>query len=112
MTDWGKSFIGSEVNFALMFERFETLGSLAYVDENIENDLEKIASNPDRNVMARMPMGRAGWNTSSASILISELENETFRKNLLDAGFAKKSRRFLELFVDSFKRQCGRMSRW
>jgi hypothetical protein len=37
-------------------------------------------------------------------------ESEPTITALLDAGFAKRGRRFLELFVESFKRYAAKMS--
>lgn len=113
MTHWRKSFAGVEANFELLFERFELMGSLAAFHENDEAQLEKAAESTvaRRDVLAWMPMGRAGWNSSGARVLLQELEDQARIAELLKAGFAKGSERFLQLFVENFKLYAERM-RW
>lgn len=112
MTEWRKSFTGAEANFELLFERFEMLGSLAAFDENDEAQLEQAATAAAarNDVLAWMPMGRAGWHSSSAKLLQQELEDDAFILELLGAGYAKNNRRFLQLFAENFKRYARKMS--
>lgn len=113
MTHWRKSFVGVEANFELLFERFELMGSLAAFHENDEAQLEQAAESTvaRRDVLAWMPMGRSGWNSSGARVLLQELEDQARIAELLEAGFAKGSQRFLQLFVENFKLYAERM-RW
>lgn len=110
MSDWRTSFAGVSSDFELTFERFETLAALAFLEENEEASLEQAVVGTPQGLFARMPVGRAGWHKSSAKVLIDELQSETTSLALLNAGFAKGSRRFLELFVESFKRYANKMS--
>lgn len=104
MTPWSKSFTGADANFDLLFERFELMGSLAAFHENDEAQLEKSAeaAAAQRDVLAWMPVGRSGWNSSMARTLLQELEDEARITELLKAGFAKGSERFLQLFIINF----------
>lgn len=112
MTHWRKSFIGADANFELLFERFELMGSLAAFHEHDEAQLEtRVQASAARNeVLAWMPVGRAGWHSTGARTLLQELEDESRIVELLKAGFAKGSRRFLQLFAENFKRNAQRMS--
>lgn len=112
MTHWRKSFTGADPNFELLFERFELMGSLAAFHENDEAQLEKTieASAARNDVLAWMPVGRSGWHNAVARKLLQELEDESQVAELLKAGFAKGSRRFLQLFVENFKLYARRMS--
>lgn len=110
MTHWRKSFTGADANFELLFERFELLASLAAFHENDEAQLETAAKSSARSdVLAWMPVGRAGWHSSGARILLQELEDEAYIGELLKVGFAKGSRRFLQLFAENFKLYAQRM---
>lgn len=109
MSDWKNSFSGVDSNFELLFERFEILGALASFDENDEAQLEQAAKTRS-DVLGWMPMGRAGWHSSSARVLTQELQDEAFIVDLLTAGYAKNSRRFLELFTENFNRFASRMA--
>lgn len=111
MTNWRSSFAGVSVEFELIFERFELLAALAYLEENSEEKLEQDFANLPHRQFARMPMGRVGRHFSSANALIFELQSEAMITDLLNAGFARKSRRFLELFIANFKHYVDRMSR-
>ncbi len=110
MSTWRASFAGASSDFELTFERFETLAALAFLEENEEASLEEALASSSRGLFARMPVGRAGWHESSSTGLIRELQSEATILALLDAGFAKNSRRFLEIFVESFKRYTNNMS--
>ena len=110
MTNWRSSFAGVSADFELVFERFELLAALAYLEECSEASLEQALTNTPHGPFARMPMVRAGWHDSSANSLIQEFQSETTITALLDAGFARNSRRFLELSMESFKRYVGKMS--
>ena len=58
-----------------------------------------------------MPIGRSGWNSSVASTLLQELEDEARIAELLSAGFAKGSKTFLQLFIKNFTLHAERF-RW
>ena len=101
---WKTSFVGVSSEFELIFSRFETLASLAYFEENSEESLEQAYKNQPQQPFCPMPVGRSGWSRSSTEDLIKELQSEVTITSLLQAGFAKNSRRCLELFVENFKR--------
>ncbi|HCK5591108.1 SIR2 family protein [Pseudomonas mosselii] len=110
MSEWRSSFAGVSSDFELVYERFETLAALAYLEEDSEASLEQAFANTPHGLFARMPVGRVGWHHASAATLLQELQSETMITALLNAGFAYKSRRFLELFTESLKRYADRMS--
>ena len=112
MTRWRNSFAGADANFELLFERFELMASLVALHENDEAQLEKAfeASAVRNDVLAWMPVGRSGWHSATARTLLHELEDETRIAELLKAGYAKGSRRFLQLFAENFKLHARRMS--
>ena len=110
MNEWRSSFAGVSAEFELVYERFETLAALAYLEEDSEATLEQSLANTPHGLFARMPVGRVGWHEASATTLLQELQSETMIIALLNAGFAYKSRRFLELFVESLKRYVSKMS--
>lgn len=105
MERWRKSFVSVDANFELLFERFELMGSLAAFHENDEGELEKAAetSAARNDVLAWMPVGRSSWHSSTAQILLQELESGAHGAELLGSGFAKGSRRMLDLFIQNFK---------
>jgi hypothetical protein len=110
-TQWGKRFIGLAPDFELMFERFEMLGSLGYLESNTKADVQKeLASNPQRG-WAWMPIGRAGWHEGNANKLVSELQLDARKTELAKAGFAKGDPEFIEIFIQNF-RTIARRTRW
>lgn len=106
LTAWKGSFAGVESNFELLYERFELMGSLAALEENTEEFLESAISGAreSNDALAWMPVGRSGWHGVTANILLQELQDEARVADLLKAGFARESRRYLELFVENFRR--------
>lgn len=110
MASWKQSFIGVEPNFELLFERFETLASLAFLEAYSEADLEGllIPGQPEA-IFTRMPVGRVGWHSASFRSLVTDFESDAMTQTLIASGFAKGSRRFLELFIINLKRIHARM---
>jgi hypothetical protein len=109
MASWKQSFIGVEPNFELLFERFETLASLAFLESSSETDLESLLLPSQSQSLARMPVGRVGWHGESFRSLVADFESEAMTQTLIASGFAKGSRRFLELFIINLKRIHARM---
>ena len=110
MSAWKSSFAGISSDFEVMYGRFETLAALAYLEERSLESLEK-AFKENRQAFASMPIGCVGWNRSISNELIKELQMKAVTVDLLSAGFAKNDRRFLELFLENFKR-CVSRSLW
>lgn len=110
MSTWRSSYAGVSTDFELVFERFEMLAALAFLEEVDEASLEDYAAKSSGQIFASMPVGRTGWNESSASRLKQEFLSDVVLAALLDAGFARRSRRFLELFVENFDRYAARIS--
>lgn len=109
MTNWRSSFAGVSAEFELVFERFEMLAALAYLEENSVEALEQAAAT-HHNIFARMPVGRLAWHEASATLLTQELQTEATITALLQAGFARNSQRFLELYIENFRRYAHQMS--
>lgn len=109
MSEWKSSFAGVSPDFELVYERFEVLAALAYLEDENEAALEDAFASDRFQMFARMPVGRVGWHRASASVLFNEFGTSAMADALLKAGFAKGSRRFLELFVQNLRRCCNRM---
>jgi hypothetical protein len=104
MESWKHSFIGVESDFELLFDRFETLASLVYLESSSEMDLETLLLQSGPKTFALIPVGRVGWHLHSFKKMIIELESEVMSRTLISAGYAKGSRRFFELFIINLKR--------
>jgi hypothetical protein len=106
-SEWGRSFLGVMPEFELTFERYEVLGSLAWLEglhkENVRSQLDAKTQYP----FVWMPFGRANWDTANADRLVSEMTTEPRKSELLDAGFAKGDAEFLDLFIQNFKRMAS-----
>ncbi len=107
MDEWKSSFIGTTANFELSYDRYETLASLAYFEE-------QLSTYPDKTQIDiqyfRMPVGRVGWNSYSYRILTQELKDTNILDDLLTHGFANNSEEDLALFLRCFESIAGRMS--
>lgn len=110
MQEWKSSFIGTDPDFELLFERFEFLAGLAYLEENDEASLEASATDANRSVLAWMPYGRAIWRDEGRALL-GELKEPSCLLALAEAGFGQGSSRFIELFAMNFQRFVERV-RW
>lgn len=109
LSKWKDSFIGIEPNFELLFERFETLASLANFESHDVAELEQLAQNESKGIITWMPMGRVGWHRETQKIILNDLEKEITVISLLEARFAAGQKRVLELFIRNFKHYASRM---
>jgi phosphoserine phosphatase len=109
--EWAKTFVGLVPDFEMMFERFELLGSLAFLESHDKGSLQsKLAGDPHQE-FAWTPVGRGGWHWSNTERLLSEIQAEPQKEALLKAGFAHGDPEFLELAIQDFRRIAGQM-RW
>jgi len=106
---WAKSFAGVAPEFELLFERFEMLASLSFLDTVETGDIEAALANPAPNNWNWMPVGRSGWHGEVRERLMKEIQSDAMRKALLDAGFARGNQKHLELALTNFGRIAGRM---
>jgi hypothetical protein len=92
--------------------RFEALSSLAYFEHNDEGEMEAASKlmASRRQPMGWMPVGGIAGHSSDRKKICDELHTETTIEALLNAGFAKKSRRFLQLFIENLNFNSGLIS--
>ncbi|BCG79880.1 SIR2 family protein [Mesorhizobium sp. 113-3-3] len=109
-TDWSRPFIGLSSDFELLFDRFETLGSLAHLDSTSEAALTEALA--DQNDFIHPPMGRILWRTQSFRALEDEILTNPMRDTLIEAGFAGGRTSVLELQMKNLKRLAGYMRRY
>ncbi|EIR0278037.1 SIR2 family protein [Salmonella enterica] len=113
MSEWKTSFSGVSANFELIFDKFETLASLAYFDDEtkgMDNLQELITSGAIRENFINIPVGRVGWNSSSFRTITEELKNPKKNTAFLEQGFANNDQQILELFLKELAAESGRMS--
>jgi SIR2-like domain len=94
--EWGKSFTGLTPEFELLYERFELLGAIVYLETN-----ELVADKHGNREW--FPVGRYGWHKSNFGRLLKELGGESLRRELLAAGFARGSEPLLQLTIENIK---------
>ena len=106
-SEWSKSFAGLSPDFELMFERFEMLGALAFIEEN---EKDAVLAQLKAGDFAYVPIGRAGWDSQNRKKLTAEIASDPMKGALAEAGFARGDPAFIELFTTNFKRMAERLS--
>jgi len=109
MGQWRKSFVGVDAAFELLCERFEMLGALASLGKAGEAELEQQLATQGHMNFVWMPLGRVGWDSQVHRQLVQELKSDACSAELLRGGFARNSRKFLNLFIQNFNRVAGSM---
>jgi hypothetical protein len=105
-TEWSKSFAGLSPDFELMFERFEMLGALAFIEQSEKSTvLAELKNSP----FVWIPIGRAGWDSQNRQKLLAEIGSEPMKAALAEAGFAQADAAFVELFITNFKRMTANL---
>lgn len=107
---WGKSFLGLAPDYELLYETFEVLGSLSYIDSVDQSELRARAEDHAQGSWVWMPVGRSGWHSTTRNRILSEVQREPLRSELIDAGFFKGSEEFLSLSITNYNKFAARMA--
>ena len=105
--EWSSSFVGIASHFERLFERFEVIASLTYLERIDSLELEQALAGQFRS--ARMPVGRSGWHSSVREQVLSEILSDEVKKALLAAGFGNGSAEFLEKSIEYYRRIAVKM---
>jgi SIR2-like domain len=108
-TEWSQSFAGLSPDFELMFERFEMLGSLAYMETE---EKPTVLAKLNAGTHVYVPIGRAGWHFENREKLIAEISSEPMEAALAEAGFAQGDPEFVRLFIATFSRMTEKLGWW
>jgi hypothetical protein len=105
-TDWGKSFLSLVPDFELMFEGFEVLGSLAYLEKwsagQVVTELEK-------GEFCWMPMGRVSWHERNRQKLLAGILTDPLKSALVKSGFAQRNPNLAKRYCETFERMAERL---
>jgi hypothetical protein len=105
-SEWGESFLGIVADDQLLFDWFEALGGLAFLEDTSEQALNEQLSRHDAKV--RMPTGRLGWRDEGLRTIEHDLKSTERRTAIIKAGFALGSESYLDLYLTNLLR----MSEW
>ncbi|ENB9666106.1 MULTISPECIES: SIR2 family protein [Pseudomonas] len=103
---WAPSFAGVQ-NPELLYERFEFLNLLYFVQANGVNE-EELNNRIQQNQFRNIAMGRLSWHSETISRFSQEYSTPEFSAPLLAAGFAFGSESYLQKFLEGL----ARFSRW
>jgi hypothetical protein len=77
--EWAKTFAGLAPDFEIMFERFELLGSLAFLEAHDKDSIKSHLAGQPHQAFAWTPVGRVGWHGSNADRLLAEIQAEPLK---------------------------------
>ena len=106
---WSSGFVGLGTPFEDLFERFEVLASLAYLESVELSQLEQALADQTGQNRVWTPVGRSCWNSSVRERVLSEVVAGDLREALLKAGFANGDGEFLAKSIANYKRNVGHM---
>lgn len=109
LSTWGKSFIGVLPEFEQLYETWEILGSLAYLERAEIAEIDAELSQPSRNGFVWFPIGRSGWHERTRERIIDELLHDEMRASLVRAGFGKGNDDSLQKFITNYRRLAARV---
>lgn len=107
--EWSKSFLGVAARFEHLFEQFEILGSLVYLEISDIAELDAVLGRQDRRSHVWTPVGRSGWHSALRDRILSEVLSADMKTKLLEVGFGNGSEDFLEKSIANYRRIAGRM---
>jgi hypothetical protein len=102
-SEWSKRFVGLTADFEAIFEKFEVLGALAFLEKTKRAEIQAVHSS-SRDRFSFIPVGRASWHDEHIGPLLSDLKSGALRSELVAAGFGGGDVGMLDLFVENFNR--------
>ena len=110
-TEWSGSFVGIVPNFEQLYETWEIIGSLTYCERYGLADLQAAMSGSGAQNTQHifMPIGRSGWHREIRERILDLIQNGDLKRDLLEAGFAKGQKEFLDATIGIFRIVAGRM---
>ena len=100
--EWGKGFLGLVRDFEILYETWEIIASLTYCERFRLEDL-----NENRGLW--IPIGRSGWNIEVRKTVFERIKSDDLCQTLLEAGFGKGNREFLDRTLSCYGRAAWRM---
>ncbi len=108
-TDWGESYIGVTPDFEYLFEYYEVLGSLTYLETTPMDHFDEVLAQPGRNNHVWTPVGRSGWHSSVRNRILQGIQSGETQAGLLEAGYANGDEAFLQKSIANYERIAGKM---
>lgn len=106
--DWGSSFAAGHHDFEYLFEMFEMLASITYVDNvTIEQFDQASPDNGGKGVWC--PLGRSGWHTGNFESIVREITADKLRNELIAAGFCNGDTAHLDKAIQNYASFSSRM---
>ena len=109
LAEWSGSFIGTTPSFEALFEKFEILGGLVYLEDIDPQELDDTLNNSSPHNRSWMPIGRSGWHEGTREMVLEEILSEEMSSTLLTAGLAGGDLAFLNKLVTNYRRMASRM---
>ncbi|CAN7215790.1 SIR2 family protein [Phyllobacterium sp. LjRoot231] len=109
--DWSKSFVGASPDFERLYESWEILGGLVYLERTDIGEIDAALAQDSPNGWVWFPIGRSGWHEDMREQILEGLLSDPMRSELLEAGFANRDTNFLSKTISNYRRLAGRM-RW
>ena len=108
---WTPDYLLSPREHEMLFEKFEVLGTLAFLtvtatkDELEQSHGSQTSAGPN---FVWSPTGRTAWHGETRTAILSDLEQPEFRVALLKAGFGGGNEDHLTLALKSVRRLMNR----
>ena len=108
-SDWSKSFVGVLPDFEQLYESWEVLGSITYLEGAEINELDVALSAAPHNGFLWCPVGRSSWHSDMRDRIFEDYLSGPAKQALLKAGFANGDDEFLQKAVTNYRRIADRM---
>ena len=106
---WRGNTLGMLADFEELYETWEILGSIIHLERHDLVTIKAAVENEDRRDFEWMPVGRSAWHSEMRNRILTRVENDPLRAELLSAGLAKGDEEFLRLTLANYRRISGRI---
>lgn len=108
-TEWSASFVGVTPDFEYLFEFYEVLASLTYLETTSTEYFDEVLASQGSNNHVWTPVGRSGWHSSVRKRIFQDIQTEDTQTRLLELGYANGDKDFLNKSIANYERIAGRM---
>jgi hypothetical protein len=102
---WGGSFLGALSDFEIVYQRWEILEALTYLERYdlaiVKFELDRV----DRKMDVQLPIGRSAWRKSVRDRILEEIRSNEKKPALIDAGFGGGDAAFLDTSLGLYNRR-------
>ena len=101
--EWSKSFVGVSTDVTRLYESWEILGGLVYLEGHNLQEFDIVSSADRQSNFVWFPIGRSAWHGDVRDPILEPYFSVPVKSALLESGFAKGDEMLLEKLIQNYR---------